>query len=143
MENDMPASEKDQRNVFIEIWNSFRATPSWVQIWMVFILMPINMASVFFINEPMGLLIAFLANIAMLMNIPVMFYDRGVSKLMSTPHLIPWTILVILLIFFRPEATGLYNVFLSALLIINLISLAFDYVDALKWFKGDRAIASR
>jgi len=139
----MPASEKDQRNVFIEIWNSFRATPSWVQIWMVFILMPINMASVFFINEPMGLLIAFLANIAMLMNIPVMFYDRGVSKLMSTPHLIPWTILVILLIFFRPEATGLYNVFLSALLIINLISLAFDYVDALKWFKGDRAIASR
>jgi len=139
----MPASEKIQSNVFVEIWNSFRATPGWVQIWMVFILMPINMASVFFINEPMGLLIAFLANIAMLMNIPVMFYDRGVSKLMSTPHLIPWTILVILLIFFRPEATGLYNIFLWALLIINLISLAFDYVDALKWFKGDRAIASR
>jgi len=88
------------------------------------------------------MLIAFLANIGMLLNIPVMIYDRGVSKLMSIPHLVPWTALVILIIFYRPEATGLYDTFLSTLLIINLISLAFDYVDAMKWIKGDRAIAS-
>jgi len=72
----MPAS-KVQSNVFVEIWNSFRATPGWVQVWMVFLLIPINMASLFFINEPKGMLIAFLANIGMLLNIPVMFYDRG------------------------------------------------------------------
>jgi len=136
-------SSKVQSNVFVEIWNSFRATPGWVQVWMVFLLMPINMASVFFINEPKGMLIAFLANIGMLLNIPVMFYDRGMSKLMSIPHLLPWTVLVLLIIFRRPEATGLYSTFLWALLVINLISLAFDYGDALKWLKGDRAIASR
>jgi len=136
------STSKVQSNVFVEIWKSFRATPGWVQVWMVLLLMPINMASIFFINEPKGMLIAFLANIGMLMNIPVMFYDRGMSKLMSIPHLLPWTVLVLLIIFRRPEATGLYDTFLWALLIINLISLAFDYVDALKWIKGDRAIAS-
>ncbi len=136
------STSKVQSNVFVEIWKSFRATPGWVQVWMVLLLMPINMASIFFLNEPMGLLIAFLANIGMLMNIPVMFCDRGMSKLMSIPHLLPWTVLVLLIIFRRPEATGLYDTFLWALLIINLISLAFDYVDALKWIKGDRAIAS-
>jgi len=62
---------------------------------------------------------------------------------MSIPHLLPWTVLVLLIIFRRPEATGLYSTFLWALLVVNLISLAFDYVDALKWLKGDRAIASR
>jgi len=139
----MSTDEKIRSNVIVEIWNSFRATPGWVQIWVALILMPINMASLFFLNEPMGILIAFLANIGMLMNIPVMFYDRGVSKLMSIPHLIPWTALVVLIVFFRPEATGLYSNFLWALLIINVISLVFDYVDALKWIKGDRAIASR
>jgi len=138
----MPAS-KVQSNVFVEIWNSFRVTPGWVQAWVVFLLMPINTVSLFFINEHKGMLIAFFANIGMLLNIPVMFYDRGVSKLMSIPHLLPWTVLVLLIIFHRPEATGLYNTFLWALLVINLISLAFDYVDALKWLKGDRAIASR
>jgi len=138
----MPTNKKAQPNIFVEIWDSFRATPTWVQIWIMLVLGPINMASMFFINEPMGMLIAFLANIGMLLNIPVMIYDRGVSKLMSIPHLVPWTALVILIIFYRPEATGLYDTFLSTLLIINLISLAFDYVDAMKWIKGDRAIAS-
>jgi len=138
----MPVDENVKGNVFVEIWNSFRATPGWVQIWMMVLLAPINMASLFFLDEPMGMLIAFLANIGMLLNIPVMFYDRGVSKLMSVPHLIPWTVIVVLIIFYRPEATGPYDTYLWILLVTNLISLAFDYVDSMKWFKGDRAIAS-
>jgi len=128
--------------VFVEIWNSFRAIPVWVQVWIVLVLMPINVASLFFLNEPMGLLIAILANLGMLLNIPVMLYDRGVSKLMSIPHLLPWSALVVLILFFRPDVTGIYSVFLWGIVIINLISLAFDYVDAWKWIKGDRAIAS-
>jgi len=139
----MSVAENAKANVFVEIWNSFRATPGWVQFWMMLLLMPINMASLFFLNEPMGMIIAFLANIGMLLNIPVMFYDRGVSKLMSIPHIIPWTALVVLIIFYRPEATGLYDTYLWVLLVTNLISLAFDYVDGLKWINGDRAIASR
>ena len=108
---------------------------------MVFILVPVNMASLFFINEPQGILIAFLAIIAMMLNMPVMLYDRGFSKLMAFPHLIPWTVLVALLIFSRPAATGMYDTYLWVLMGVNIISLVFDYPDALKWWRGDRAPA--
>lgn len=128
--------------ILIDIWASFRAMPGWVQIWVMFLLVPINMASLFFLGEPMGLWIAFLANIAMMLNMPVMLYDRGFSKLMALPHLIPWTILVGILVFARPDASGVYDIYLWILLGANTISLLFDYPDAVKWLRGDRAIAS-
>lgn len=132
---------KTGNNIVVDIWASFRALPAWVQIWVAFILMPINMASILFIQEPMGLWIAFLANIAMLLNLPVMLHDRGFSKMMALPHIIPWTILVGILLFARPEATGAYNTYLYILLSVDIISLLFDYVDARKWIHGDRAPA--
>ena len=130
-------------NIVVEIWGSFRALPAWVQIWVAFFLMPINMASLLFIGEPMGLLIAFLANIGMMMNLPVMIYDRGFSKMMALPHLIPWTILVAILLFAPPEATGTYATYLWVLLVADVISLAFDYPDARKWLGGEREVAGR
>ncbi len=134
---------KSQNNIFVDIWNSFRALPAWVQIWVAFILAPINMASLYFINEPSGLWIAFLANIGMMLNMPVMFKDRGFSKMMAIPHLIPWTILVIWLAFFRPVGGENYNTYLLVLLVVDVISLGFDYPDAIKWLKGDRKPAGR
>jgi len=139
----MNSNNHTRQNLFLDIWNSFRAIPGWVQFWMVFLLMPINMASLFFLSEPMGLLVAFLANIGMLLNLPVLIKERGLSKLMSGPHLIPWTILVILILFKRPETDGVYDLYLTVLLITNIISLVFDYPDFLKWIKGDRAIARK
>lgn len=130
-------------NIVVDIWRSFRALPAWVQIWVAFFLAPINMASLLFLGEPMGLLIVFLANIAMMMNMPVMIYDRGFSKMMALPHLVPWTILVAILLFARPEATGLYDNYLWVLLGTNVISLLFDFPDAGKWMSGDRAVAGR
>lgn len=126
-----------------DIWNSFRALPAWVQIWVAFILAPVNMATLLFINQPGGLLVAGLANLAMMLNMPVMLRERGFSKLMGLPHLIPWTILVYILAFQRPAAEGLYDTFLTVLLITNTISLLFDYPDTLRWFQGDRAVAGR
>lgn len=124
-----------------QIWKSFRALPGWVQIWVAFILAPVNMATIFFINEPGGLLIAGLANVAMMMNMPVMMRERGFSKLMGLPHLIPWTILVYILLFNRPLAEGVYDTFLWVLLITNVISLMFDYPDTVRWLRGERKIA--
>ncbi len=117
--------------------------PFWVQVWVAFILVPVNMASLCFINEPNGLWVAFLANIAMMLNLPVMLYDRGFSKLMAFPHLIPWTFLVVWLFFARPEATGAYDTFLWVLLVVDVIALAFDYPDAVKWWNGERTPAGR
>lgn len=124
--------------MILEIWKSFRSMPAWVQIWVAFILAPVNMASLAFLNEPSGLWIAFLANIAMMMNMPVMLYDRGFSKMMALPHLLPWTILVIWLMVARPIGSDIYNSYLTILLVINTISLLFDYPDALHWKRGDR-----
>lgn len=131
-----------KNNILLHIWASFRAMPGWVQIWVMFLLVPINMASLFFLGEPMGIWIAVLANIGMMMNIPVMFHDRGFSKMMALPHIVPWTILVGILLFARPEASGGYGFYLWILLGANTFSLVFDYPDAVKWLRGDRAIAS-
>ena len=137
----MSEATTPKSNLFIEIWNSFRALPLWVQLWMVVILMPINFASLFFLGEPQGGLIAFLAIFGMLPNMVIMIYDRGLSKLMAFPHLIPWTAILILVGFFHPDGSETYSLYLWALAAINAISLSFDYPDAWKWLKGDRSIA--
>lgn len=124
--------------LIMDIWASFRSLPAWVQIWVAFILMPMNMISILFYSEPSGLWIAFLANIAMMLNMPVMLYDRGFSKMMAFPHLIPWSILVVWLVTARPSGSDMYNTYLSVLLVINAISLLFDFPDALHWLRGDK-----
>ncbi len=124
-----------------EIWKSFRAMPTWVQIWVALLLMPINIAAIFFIDQPSGVWIAILAIGAMMLNLPVMIYDRGFSKLMAFPHLIPWTILVLWIAFARPVGSDGYGTYLWILLVTNAISLGFDFPDAVKWWKGDRAAA--
>ena len=136
-------NQQGQNSLIADIYSSFRALPGWVQFWVMFMLMPINMASLLFINQPSGLLIAFLANIGMMLNLPVMLYDRGFSKMMALPHLIPWTILVGILLFNRPEASGTYDAYLWVLLGANIISLMFDFPDGRKWIHGDRAVAGR
>ena len=125
-----------------EIWKSFRAMPAWVQVWVTLLLVPINMAAIFFIDQPSGVWIAILAIGAMMLNMPVMLYDRGFSKLMAFPHLIPWTILVLWIAVARPVGSDGYGTYLWILLVTNIISLGFDYPDALKWWKGDRGITS-
>lgn len=121
-----------------EIWRSFRSLPAWVQIWVAFLLVPINMTAVFFLDQPSGIWIAVLAIGAMMMNLPIMVYDRGFSKLMAFPHLVPWTILVLWIAFARPAGSAAYDTYLWVLLAINVISLGFDFPDAAKWLQGDR-----
>ena len=124
-----------------DIWKSYRALPLWVQIWVFGILVPVNAISIFFVNQPGGMWIAFLAIVAMLINVPVMIVERGFSKTMALSHLPLWTPLVLLLIFARPEGTAAYHTYLWILLAVDLISLAFDYPDAWRWWKGDRQVA--
>ncbi len=127
--------------VFLDIWRSFRSLPLWVQIWVAGILVPVNSAALLFIFQPAGLWVAILAIGAMLPNIAIMLYERGLSKMMAWPHLLPWGILVLWLVFAMPEGSAAYGVYLWILLVVDALSLAFDFPDALKWFKGDRAVA--
>jgi len=138
----MSNQNQTQHSLYKDIWISFRALPTWVQIWMA-ILISVNIASLFFLNQPLAGWISFLAIFAMVPNLYLMVRDRGFGKVMALPHVIPWTALVIILLFFRPEGSVTYNVFLWVLLLVDLTSLAFDYTDAWKWFKGHREIPGR
>jgi len=126
---------------FADIFKSFRSLPAWVQIWMVLWLMPVNFASLYFLGEPLGIWIAVLAIGGMLPNGPIMYFERGVSKLMSLPHLIPWTAIIVIVIAFTPDGSPTYVTYLYVLAVTNAFSLLFDYPDAIKWMKGERDIA--
>ncbi len=129
--------------VFLDIWRSYRSLPLWVQVWVAFILGPVNFASVFFLSEPMGIWIALLSVGAVTPNIGIMLYERGFSKMMAFPHLLPWSILVVWLLVAMPEGRAAYTTYLWILLVVDAVSLAFDFPDALKWRKGDRTIAGK
>lgn len=134
--------------MLVDIWKSFRRIPLWVQIWVAGILMPVNFLAVYFVNEPYGLWVAILAVGGMLPNAFILAAERGLSKLMALPHIFVWTPLCMLAAWllyghFSGETvlSDSYSCFLIALLVIDVISLAFDFPDGLKWVRGDRAIA--
>lgn len=121
-----------------DIWASYRSQPLWVQVWVAAILMPVNMISLFFLHEPMGIWIAVLAVGAMLPNLAIMLHERGFSRTMAVPHVGPWLVLVGWLIFARPPAAGLYGAYLWVLLAIDGISLLFDIPESAAWFRERR-----
>ena len=129
--------------MLLDIWRSFRAMPLWVQIWVAFVLAPANLATLTFLDQPGAALVAILAIGGMLPNMPIIFYERGFSKLMALPHIVVWTPLcVVIFAQLSGGASGAYASFLIALLVIDLISLGFDYPDFVKWLRGDRAVAA-
>ena len=123
-----------------DIWTSFRALPLWVMIWMMVFLGPINVISLYFVSHPKGILIAALAWGGMLTGQIVLIRHRGFSKLVSGGHVIFWVPLVLILIFARPMANGVYDTYLTILLVVNVLSLLFDINDLRLWFGGDRQV---
>ncbi|CUH77478.1 hypothetical protein TRM7557_01393 [Tritonibacter multivorans] len=129
--------------MLFDIWRSFRAMPLWVQIWVAFVLAPANIAALAFLDQPGAPLVGLLAIGGMIPNLPIIFYERGFSKLMALPHILIWTPLcVVILSQLSGGTSGAYATFLMALLVIDLMSLGFDYPDFVKWLRGDRAIAA-
>ncbi len=127
-----------------DILHSFRAMPLWVQVWVALVLVPVNVASLLFLDAPNGVTIAVLANGALWLNGGIMLYERGLSRLMALPHLLLWTPLVMILaVTLSKGIAGEAVAFFWALLVINLISLGFDYVDFWKWLQGQREVAGR
>jgi hypothetical protein len=127
-----------------DIWDSFRRMPVWVQIWVAFILVPVNLAPLLFLAEPYAVWVACLSIGGMVPNVAIMVAERGLSKRMALPHLVIWTPLVGLLGWLLMGLTGAdqtYVAMLVLVLVVDLISLGFDFPDAVKWLRGDRAIA--
>ena len=125
-----------------DIWSSLVALPKGVIVWVFVILVPINMASAVFIGVKGGLLVATLACMGILPNAGVMAYDRGFSKLMALSHLIFWPPLIVVIVTLLSRSpTDIFQSYLIALLVVNVVSLAFDVIDFCKWWNGDRSAA--
>ncbi len=127
-----------------EIWHSFRRLPVWVQLWVSLILVPVNLMPLAFLEAPQGMLVATLSVGGMAPNLLIMLRDRGFSRAMALPHLVFWVPLVFVisgLLSGAESLPGTYRQLLMVLLAVDLVSLAFDFPDAWKWWKGDRGAA--
>ncbi len=133
----------------IQCWHSFRTLPTWVQIWVGGILVPVNALAFLMLDTTAGLLTAIAAIFVLATNIPIMLLERGMSRLMAVPHLLAWYPLVWVLgsdlLAGNPDqpASSLELTFMTAVIVINSISLAFDTKDTLDWLRGKRDVPGR
>ena len=127
------ATQTNDHGRIAHIMESHAALPTWVKIWMNFILGPVNLASLVFISEPRGALVAALAIGGMVLTVIIVMVSGGFTKLAAAGHILVWTPLVLMLVFSNPAGSEIYQMYLMVLLIVNSISLAFDYNDIRLW----------
>lgn len=132
-------------DMLLDIWTSFRNLPLWVQIWVSFILVPVNLIPLAFLDQPLGILIAVLAIAGMAFNLPIMLVTRSMSGAMALQHIVFWTPLVVIvigLLLSGAELPSTYFWFLVILFVVDVISLAFDIRDAAQWLTNKKAPAN-
>ncbi len=128
------------------IWHSTLSLPNWVIIWVFVFLAPANLVCFFLMDTKIGFW-ASIANVLMFpTNILLIWLNQGMSRALSVPHLFAWFPLVGYVAYRLATGTDIGQVewiYGVALLIINVVSLAFDTVDSLKWWRGEREIVGR
>jgi len=126
-------------------WHSFRRLPLWIQVWVGVILIPVNAVAFFLLDYGIGQIAAMAAAFVVATNIPIMLRERGMSKLMSLPHLFAWIPLLVVLVLRLGDQSGtapmalVEQVYAAVLVVVNGISLLFDALDSWRWLRGDRA----
>lgn len=125
-------------------WRSYRALPLWVQIWVGLCLVPVNMVPFFMLDTATGRAGALAIAAVAATNMPILIYERGMSRLLSIPHLVAWIPLWAWLahrLYSGVPMSGAESVLAWALLIVNGISLVFDVLDSARWLHGAREVA--
>lgn len=125
------------------VWASFRRLPEWVQAW-VALLIVANTLWIFLLDTPTGVCVGIAALFVLGTNVPIMYICGGMTKLMSLPHLLAWVPLEIFLLgalLGKTEMEAGEAFYAAILLVINGVSLVFDFLDSWKWLGGDREVA--
>lgn len=122
---------------------SFLCLPLWVRIWVLGILIPANAVPFFLLDTQTGRAGALAALVVVAGNVPIMLWERGMSKLMAIPHLVAWIPLVAWLIGAlarQQEQSAAESALAWSLVAINTVSLAFDAYDTVRWLGGERDV---
>lgn len=125
------------------IWPSYRSLPLWVQVWVGLILVPVNTLPFLFLPQDWAIWGSLAALFVVVTNVPIMWFEQGMSRLMSIPHLFAWIplhIVLILTLLSETTLTPTAHTVIWLLLIVNSISLLFDLVDSWRWLNGERDV---
>ena len=128
-------------NRLANIWRTIVALPVAVKLWLV-VLVGTNMASLFFLGQPAAGLVVALVFSGFALTTLTVLVSGGFTRLAGVGHIVAWGPLVALIAFARPEGADDYQIFLTLLLVVNTVSLLFDFNDFRLWIAGDRAVIS-
>ncbi|RYC15653.1 hypothetical protein [Ciceribacter ferrooxidans] len=128
-------------------WRTIRASlmglPLWVRLWLV-VLALTNMSSLAFLDTDSGRWTAVAFAAVGVFNMPMVYIQGGLTRLLSVPHAI-WIPLLIHLIqrLFVDHAIASGSdeyVFAAAVVAVNGTSLLFDVLESWRWLAGRREI---
>lgn len=126
-------------DLFTDIWRSLLRAPTWVMVWMSVVLLPANVASLFFLDAPLGPVVAILTIGGLLPNLALLAKHRGFTSVMGVPHTLAWLplLVVAVVVLVTQEPSTPYAVYLVVLIAVNGFSLLFDVPDTLRWSRGE------
>ncbi|KCZ87347.1 hypothetical protein [Hyphomonas johnsonii] len=129
----------------LELFSAFDAEvatqPQWIQVWLKILVgvLALSVPFSFVRIEARWTLLGLVLGVAGVMSLYSQF---GYSRVLGFGHIIPWTPLVAYLLLrrahWRVRETWAGKWIVTAVSVL-LISLAFDYVDVIRWLAGDRA----
>lgn len=127
----------------VRIVKSMFALPVWVIIWINLLLVPANFAGFFFLDTVSGWWIALLGAGAIIVNLPLIWLNGGLSKVLCIPHLVFWIPLVGILGYrlLTADMTSPELQLAAIVFAFNLFSLGFDIYDFFEWRGGNRDVA--
>lgn len=124
------------------VLKSVAGLPTWVQVWLT-ILVVTNMASLMYLDSPVGRYAAMAFAIVAAINVPIMVIQRGLTRFLSFPHFV-WIPLVLYLADqlwgASPLPPGSVRMYASTVFVVNAISLTFDFIEVVRWLKGGREV---
>lgn len=117
--------------------------PAWVAIWMNILLLgaiALPLTLVFWKATRLTALFSLIASVISIAGIMLLYQQLGYVKLLGLAHIIAWTPLAIYLWFKMksPDVTRAPRIIMGVVFATIMVSLAFDYVDAVRYIAGDR-----
>lgn len=116
-----------------EIWHGFMDMPLWVKLWMGVMIVSNGIMPLMFIEH----IVAQITFLSIFMAGPLAYVivkSVGFNKFLGLMHA-PWVPMVYLQAYtlYTTEITGSFIMWLSASLVISLISLVFDILDVMQY----------